>query len=252
MNIWQQITVQSIDGVYLIPSIKGHNITIQNRATYALSFSYGGKIIYHHDKKRHVSTPNCAILLPKGQTYFIERVQDGDFPVINFTCANDFDVSDFFTTPLRNPQSYLRDFERIQELWFTKRNPAKLMSIFYDILARLGEEVEDSSTSFLSPAVEYLVTHFNDPALSNEILADKAKISEVYFRKLFKESFGISPHQYLLETRIRHAKNLLSEHAASVTSIAEACGFSSVYHFCRSFKQFTGQTPKEFEASQLQ
>ena len=251
MNIWKHITVKSIDNVFLVPSIEGHDTTIYNRTSYGLSFSYGGKIEYRYHGKSYVSDPTCAILLPQEQTYFLHRAQSGDFPVINFTCTDDFTFSDFFITPLRNPNLYLRDFERLNELSLSEKNPQKRMSIFYDILARLSEETEGEGNSLLSPAVDYLAKHFNDPTLSNEILAKQAKISEVYFRKLFKECYGITPHQYLLETRMRHAKLLLSEHAASVTAISEACGFSSVYHFCRAFKQFTGHTPKEFEERQL-
>ena len=134
----------------------------------------------------------------------------------------------------------------MRELWIMQKSPAKIMSLFYEILSQLSEEESDVSHP-LAPAMDYLGTHFNDPMLSNALLAEQAHISEVYFRKLFKQTYGITPHQYLLELRIRHAKLLLSEQAATVTSISEACGFSSVAHFCRAFKQLTGMTPKEFE-----
>jgi AraC-like DNA-binding protein len=137
----------------------------------------------------------------------------------------------------------------MRELWITQKNPAKLMSLLYDIFGQLAEEESELSLP-LSSIIEYMGTHFNDPLLSNEILAEQAHISEVYFRKLFKESYGVTPHQYILELRIRHAKLLLSEQSATVTAISEACGFSSVYHFCRSFKQITGMTPREFEKNE--
>ena len=250
MSLWKDIPIRSIDCIYLVPSLRGHDTTIVNRQTYGLSFAYGGSICYRHNGKEYLSDHSRAILLPQGQTYFLHRKESGDFPVINFTCEQDFDFSDFYVTPIRNPHAYLRDAERMRELWLSQKNPARMMSIFYDILSRLSEEADADAPSLITPAVDYLCKNFNDPSLSNERLAEQAKISEIYFRKLFKERYGVSPHQYLLELRIRHAKLLLSEHSASVTSIAEACGFSSVYHFCRSFKQFTGQTPKEFEEGQ--
>ena len=135
----------------------------------------------------------------------------------------------------------------MQALWLSQKNPAKLMSIFYGILARLSEEEQENDAfNVLSPAIDHLGRHIDDPLLSNEDLARQCGISEVYFRKLFKDAYGVSPHQYLLDLRIRHAKALLSEHAATVTAISEACGFSSVYHFCRAFKLATGMTPTEF------
>ena len=247
MNIWSSMTVVAIDNLYLIPSIRGKDCVISNRRSYGLSFSYGGQISYHFNGRHYVSNETNAILLPRGQTYFLKREETGDFPVINFLCTEDFDVSDFVVTPLRNPESYRKDWERMQALWLSQKNPAKVMSILYGMLARLGEEEQESDTfHLLSPAMEYLGKHVDDPLLSNADLARQCGISEVYFRKLFKDAYGVSPHQYLLDIRIRHAKALLSEQAATVTAIAEACGFSSVYHFCRAFKQITGQTPSEF------
>ena len=247
MSIWSSMTVVAIDNVYLVPSIRGKDCVISNRKSYGLSFSYGGRISYHLNGKSYVSNETNAILLPRGQTYFLKREETGDFPVINFLCTEDFDVSDFVVTPLRNPESYRKDWERMQALWLSQKNPAKVMSILYGILARLAEEQQENDTfNLLSPAMEYLGKHFDDPLLSNEALARQCGISEVYFRKLFKDTYGVPPHQYVLELRIRHARALLSEQAATVTAIAETCGFSSVYHFCRAFKQITGQTPTEF------
>ena len=247
MSIWNRITVLSIDNVYLVPSIRGKNCVIPNRKSYGLSFSYGGQISYHLNGRRYVSNEENAILLPQGQTYFLKREETGDFPVINFLCTENFNVNDFVVVPLQNPESYRKDWERMRSLWLSQKNPAKLMSIFYGMLARLAqEEHQKASSTLLLPAMDYLGKHFGDPLLTNEVLAEKSGVSEVYFRKLFKEAYGLSPHQYLLDLRIRHAKALLSEQVASVTAISNACGFSSVYHFCRAFKQITGQTPTEF------
>lgn len=249
MSIWNQITVLSIDNIYFVPSVKDHNTTISNRRTYGLSFCYGGKITYHWNGAQYVSDHTCAILLPKDQSYFLKREESGSFPVINFVCTSDIPLPPFLRVSLRNPKSYLKLCERMRELWITQKNPAKLMSLLYDIFGQLAEEESELSLP-LSSIIEYMGTHFNDPLLSNEILAEQAHISEVYFRKLFKESYGVTPHQYILELRIRHAKLLLSEQSATVTAISEACGFSSVYHFCRSFKQITGMTPREFEKNE--
>ena len=241
---WNSITVLSIDNIYTVPSERGKNCHIE-RKQYALSFSYGGKISYYFQGKRHISDRDHAILLPP-QSYDLRREETGEFPVINFTCTEDFDPRDFALVALRNPESYLRDYERMRVLWLSGTRQSRVMGIFYDILGRLSEEERLGETPVLAPAMEYLGSHLSDPSLSNRELAERAHISEVYFRKLFKQAYGISPKQYVLDARIRHAKALLTENATTVTAVAEACGFSGVYHFCRAFKKATGQTPKEW------
>ena len=252
MTEWNRITVLGIDDVYLVRSVKGKNHRIINRKTYGLSFCQGGQITYFHNGASYVSDRRCAILLPQGQSYFLRRDETGIFPVINFVCTEAFSPSEFLTVPLRNPDSYLKIADRMRALWVTEQDPALLMSLFYELLSRLSvEERKDSPRQLLSPAMDYLGNHFSDPTLSNEILARQAGISEVYFRKLFRRAYGTTPRQYILETRIRHAKTLLAEHASTVTAISEACGFSGVYHFCRAFKEITGQTPTEYEKNTL-
>ena len=103
-----------------------------------------------------------------------------------------------------------------------------------------------SENNIIRAALQYMENNISDPALSNSVLAAKANISEVYFRKLFVSQYGISPKQYILDVRIEKAKELLSDGAKKITSISEECGFSSIYHFSRSFKEKTGFTPTEY------
>lgn len=57
---------------------------------------------------------------------------------------------------------------------------------------------------------------------------------------------GVSPKQFIIELRMQKAKQLLSEGRLKIWAIAEACGFSGCYHFCKSFKQHVGITPNEY------
>ena len=63
------------------------------------------------------------------------------------------------------------------------------------------------------------------------------------FRRLFKTFTGLAPNQYLLELKIRKARNLLANTALQVQEIAEECGFESHFYFSRLFKQRTGVSP---------
>ena len=251
MNLWNSITVRSIEDVYFVPSVQGYHYTIHDRKCYGLSFAYEGQITYLWKGQSFVSDREHAILLPMGESYDLRRDASGTFPVINFLCDTSVPLPPFTRVPLRNPKSYLKTCERMRELDGTQRSPAKLMSLFYDILAGLAEEDETVTSSLLTPVLQYVSAHLDDPTLSNERLAKEANVSEVYLRRRFREDYGITPHQYVLELRIRHAKRLLSERSATVTAVSEACGFSSVYHFCRAFKQFTGMTPKEFAETMI-
>lgn len=241
------ITITKVESVFNVYSEKGRRLNIVRRKYYGLSFCKSGKIEYVKNGVKTVSDNTCAIILPKGQSYDLFGTETGDFPLINFDTALPF-TENFLRISLRNPEAYIHDFERLCVLWQNPYSRAKAMSIFYDILDRLSHEASGSNP-LLSPVLKYISEHFSDPSLSNAELAASANISEVYLRRIFSKELGITPKQYILDLRLRYAKQLLAENAFTVTGIAEKCGFSSVYHFCRAFKSLTGQTPTEYSSS---
>ncbi len=74
----------------------------------------------------------------------------------------------------------------------------------------------------------------------------EACFSKYHFIRLFKISYGISPHQYLIRKRINHAKNELRETEKPVFEIGQHVGFASPASFCHLFKKTTSLTPTEY------
>ena len=118
--------------------------------------------------------------------------------------------------------------------------------IFYKVHVGAIKVRYTGKRAVLEPAMEFLKTHLSDPGLCNAALAERAAVSEVYFRKLFTEEYGVSPMQYVRTLRIEKAKDMLLGDYSSVAAIAEVTGFASVYSFCRAFKSTTGLTPTEY------
>ena len=97
------------------------------------------------------------------------------------------------------------------------------------------------------------VLDYIDAYLDKNIkLADLAQLlnmSPFHFSRLFKQSIGITPHQYLSQQRVERAKELLRKSDRLITDIAFECGFSSHSHLSKQFRQITGITPKAYRLS---
>jgi AraC-like DNA-binding protein len=78
--------------------------------------------------------------------------------------------------------------------------------------------------------------------------AAHAGISSYHFLRVFARVVGVTPHQYLVRCRLRHAARRLGDGAASVTSVALDVGFNDVSNFIRTFRRAAGLTPLEFQA----
>ncbi|SPJ26600.1 Arabinose operon regulatory protein [Falsiruegeria mediterranea M17] len=69
------------------------------------------------------------------------------------------------------------------------------------------------------------------------------------FARVFKETLGQTPMQYVLAYRIEQAAQMMRDKHLHLGEITLACGFADQAHFSRSFKQVTGQTPRRFRAA---
>lgn len=77
-------------------------------------------------------------------------------------------------------------------------------------------------------------------------LAEQAQLSEFHFARMFRQHFNKTPHQYVLEMRIRKAKELLAFSSAGLADIALQSGFSSQQHFSNQFKKHCLITPAKY------
>jgi AraC family transcriptional regulator len=98
----------------------------------------------------------------------------------------------------------------------------------------------------LRQVVTYIEDHLAED-LSLSALAAVASLSSYHFARLFKESTGLSPHQYVLGRRVERAKLLLATTNWPRLSIAHASGFANESHLARHFKRVTGMTPGHFQ-----
>ncbi len=90
-----------------------------------------------------------------------------------------------------------------------------------------------------------------DTDLSLESLADESGYSRAHFLRMFRAATGLTPHQYVLELRLTHAKYCLTQKGSSLIDTALTCGFSSQSHMTSVFRQHLGVTPAEFRRNSL-
>ncbi|MNP20508.1 Right origin-binding protein [compost metagenome] len=95
---------------------------------------------------------------------------------------------------------------------------------------------------------DYIEGHL-DQAISLGELAALCNLSEYHFARMFRESFGLPPHQYLLARRLATARKLLRFGELPLGEVALQCGFASASHFSNRFRQALGATPGAYRAA---
>lgn len=107
-----------------------------------------------------------------------------------------------------------------------------------------SEGVGKLSASSLRKATDYIGDNLSDD-LSLTKIAAAADLSPYYFARAFKRSTGLSPHQYVLRSRISRAKDLLVGTDLPVGEIAMRVGFATPSHFAQQFRRIVGMAPSD-------
>jgi AraC-like DNA-binding protein len=95
---------------------------------------------------------------------------------------------------------------------------------------------------------EHIDAHI-EQRISVEALARLANLSVCYFVRAFKQSVGVTPHDFLIRRRIARTKELLSSTDLPLSEIALAAGFADQSHCARRFRQHVGMSPRDYRCS---
>ncbi len=150
----------------------------------------------------------------------------------------------------KEPELYKNLFIKILECWNAKEvgYKYKCSAIFNEILALCyAENYRPKPTdSKIKNSVDYLLKHYNDHDISISEIARQSFMSEVYFRKIFKDEFGVSPQKYIVRLRLQYAKELISTGYYSLKEIAMMSGYTDYKYFSTEFKKHIGVSPSEY------
>ena len=103
-------------------------------------------------------------------------------------------------------------------------------------------EIQDYRAEY---ACRYVLQNFME-SINRDKMAEMVHLSPGYFSNLFRVEIGMSFSDYLIQVRIDNAKKLLRRFDLSVDEVSKECGFNSLAHFSRTFKDRCGMPPLKF------
>ena len=140
-------------------------------------------------------------------------------------------------------------FEKILACWQQKEPGYRYQchGLLYEIFALCHRQIgSPRKSSKIAEGVSFLQSHWDDPALTVGQAADRANMSEVYFRRLFYREFGTTPKGYLIDLRLQNAISLMDTGYFTLQEIAAKCGYTDYKYFSVEFKRYKGCSPSEY------
>ncbi len=122
----------------------------------------------------------------------------------------------------------------------------ELLAPFYrHPLSKSNDKNRQNWMQRFKPVMEYVENHLGDKLTVSQ-LAKKAYLERAYFSTRFSETFGIPVKKYIIQRRIDHARRMLLDTNVKLEAIAGELGFTDAFHFSRTFKKLTGESPSDF------
>jgi len=124
---------------------------------------------------------------------------------------------------------------------------------FVEIVSGRPMAAPDANARDRRRAVEaalWLDAHAPEP-IDLSRAARTADLSPFHFLRLFTRVIGVTPHQYLIRSRLKRAARLLADDGRSITDVAFDAGFADVSNFVRTFHRAAGVSPRRFRTSFL-
>lgn len=125
--------------------------------------------------------------------------------------------------------------------------------LFLDYLTRSSERMtlngvgktNELRTFYIKEAIAYIEHNFQND-ITVEDIADTCGLNRSYFGKIFKETLGKSPQEFLINYRMLKAIELLKLTRLSIGDIGLAVGYENQLHFSRAFKKIYNISPREW------
>jgi len=210
-----------------------------------------GTLLYQSDCGNYRFPAGTVFVVPYNEWELVNPEGDGvGYLFADYCCEPP--TMEMESIHFEHPREYRDLFENLLDAqhaqapgWQFRR-----MELLYALLHRFSRDQAHRSGSDrkhqkIRPALLKIARDFAEPLDCVE-LAALCGISISSLNRLFRETTGRSPMQYLSDTRIEYAKNELTRGTLSISELAEQCGFADIYTFSHAFRRATGTSPSDW------
>lgn len=214
----------------------------------ALSYRFRSDARLQTRENEYIMTDRSVAYIPARLDYSRCAATD-ELIVIHFDTA-DYQTQSIETFVAAEDSALADLFRKILDCWNKKElgYRYRCSAILYEIFAACYAQnfTPRTKDSKIQNSVTYLLAHYKEHDLSVREIAAQSFMSEVYFRKLFKKAYGISPQRYIMNLRIQNAAGLISSGYYSLKEVAYLSGYTDYKYFSVSFKKRKGVSPSEY------
>jgi two-component system response regulator YesN len=178
---------------------------------------------------------HTAVLCQREARMFIRGMLD-DFFKINRTLAGTYTDADNLELTTRNALHLCSNFMAYRET---------IISQISNILEAINENIQKKNIRPVRQACAYVERNY-EKQINMEELAEYLGLNPAYFSHLFKKEMGRNFTEYVLDCRMRAARELLKSSNKNIAEIGVSLGYADTRYFSKVFKKHVGVKPTEY------
>jgi len=240
---------------------RGAIFSVNKHRDIELLYLTAGKLKIHLDNEVFYAEKNNVVVVNSDVLHNIIPLTDSvtyDCIIINknFFESHGLGLSNVHIKEIIRDEAVNKNISCIKEIMTIRKAKYYVAEVFLrliDMSVKLLENYSiekesnqntNASLATIERGIEYIHKHFNDCITVDDVSAYSG-YSKFHFCRCFKEITGHTVINYINMQKIKYAKNMLEKSSATVTEIAEMCGFNSATYFATVFKKYTGYSPSE-------
>lgn len=239
--------------VYLVLAKRRSSLSkYVDRPFHGLIYKLSGISEYHIGEEIFELSPGEVIYLPKGCSYIVDTIENGDNYLINFDTVVDYGIEPFVIA-----MSDTQKCETLLARMVRKRSNCEArhatenLACLYTFMSMIQRQIRcmlvpDVTTDFCRKAEKYIAQNFTHSDLTVSEVAASVNVDPARLRSGFVELCGMTPKEYIIYLRIVKAKKLLVNSDSPIAKVSERLGFSNSSYFSRFFNERTGFYPTEY------
>lgn len=226
----------------------GTRFQMKERKSSALIFPQCGRLEFTWGTEAVVADSGQPILIYEGMSYTNTCIEDAQSLMFNIKLQNNKEEIIRLQPVNKERLKWIYDEITVLNVYPSAKKQSRIFEKLYQLLGECLPSEDGDTTSLLSPILEIIEKSYHKSSLSLDDLARSCSMSKSYLHKLFVKEIGMTPFQYITETRMKQAKILIME-MLPVRDVAYMVGYSDIYQFSRAFKRFYSISPNKMRTT---